>query len=167
MVFKALFDKFKKGLAKTRAVFGGMAALFAGRGNLLLPGTLGPGTHVFAVDVKLADGSRLTAASTAMVSKKAPTIPRQVLGRWTRTVTAAQVARIARTTVSAAADYSSRSLRAKMRAAGKAGYRWVALIDEEEASRRVVQLRDMVSGEQREVAWETLPELLETGMGAL
>src|SRR5690349_8775527 len=27
--------------------------LFAGRGNLLLPGTLGPGSHVFAVDVKL------------------------------------------------------------------------------------------------------------------
>ena len=67
--------------------------LFAGRGNLLLPGTLGPGTHVFAVDVKLADGSRLTAASTAVVSKQAPSIPRQVLGRWTRTVTAAEVAR--------------------------------------------------------------------------
>ena len=67
--------------------------LFAGRGNLLLPGTLGPGTHVFAVDVKLADGRRLTAASTAVVSKNAPGIPRQVLGRWTRTVTAAEVAR--------------------------------------------------------------------------
>ncbi len=67
--------------------------LFAGRGNLLLPGTLGPGTHVFAVDVKLADGSRLTAASTAVVSKQAPSIPRQVLGRWTRTVTAAEAAR--------------------------------------------------------------------------
>jgi len=67
--------------------------LFAGRGNLLLPGTLGPGTHVFAVDVKLADGSRLTAASTAVVSKQAPSIPRQVLGRWTRTVTAAEVTR--------------------------------------------------------------------------
>jgi histidyl-tRNA synthetase len=82
-------------------------------------------------------------------------------------VAAAQVARIARTTVSAAADYSSRSLRAKMRAAGKAGYRWVALIDEEEASRRVVQFRDMVSGEQREVAWEVLPELLDTAAGVV
>jgi histidyl-tRNA synthetase len=82
-------------------------------------------------------------------------------------VAAAQVARIARTTVPSAADYSSRSLRAKMRAAGKAGYRWVALIDEGEASRRVVQLRDMVSGEQREVAWETLPELLDTAVAAL
>jgi histidyl-tRNA synthetase len=81
-------------------------------------------------------------------------------------VAAAQVARVARTAVSAAADYSSRSLRAKMRAAGKAGYRWVALMDEGEASRRAVQLRDMVSGEQREVAWEALPELLETGMAA-
>jgi hypothetical protein len=67
--------------------------LFAGRGNLLLPGTLGPGSHIFAVDVKLADGRRLTAASTAVVSKKAPGIPHQVLGRWTRTVTAAEVTR--------------------------------------------------------------------------
>ena len=67
--------------------------LFAGHGNLLLPGTLGPGSHVFAVDARLADGHRLTAASTAVVSKTARGIPRQVLGRWTRTVTAAQVAR--------------------------------------------------------------------------
>jgi hypothetical protein len=66
--------------------------LFAGRGNLLLPGTLGPGSHVFAVDVTLADGHRLTTASTAVVSKQAPGIPRQALGTWTRTVTAAEVA---------------------------------------------------------------------------
>ena len=67
--------------------------LFAGRGNLLLPGTLGPGTHVFAVDVTLTDGRRLTTAATAVVPAKARGTPRQVLGRWTRTVTAAQVAR--------------------------------------------------------------------------
>ena len=67
--------------------------LFAGRGNLLLPGTLGPGSHVFVVDVTLTDGHRLTAATTAVVTKKAPGVPRQVLGRWTRTVTAAEVAR--------------------------------------------------------------------------
>ena len=67
--------------------------LFAGRGNLLLPGTLGPGSHIFAVDVTLTDGHRLTAATTAVVSANAPGIPRQVLGRWTRTVTAAEVAR--------------------------------------------------------------------------
>jgi len=78
---------------KTRHLERQAPYLFAGRGNLLLPGTLGPGSHVFAVDVKLTDGHRLTAASTAVVSAKAPGIPRQVLGRWTRTVTQAEVAR--------------------------------------------------------------------------
>jgi hypothetical protein len=67
--------------------------LFGGRGNLLLPGTLGPGSHIFVVDVTLTGGHRLTAATTAVVSAKAPGVPRQVLGRWTRTVTAAEVAR--------------------------------------------------------------------------
>jgi hypothetical protein len=67
--------------------------LFAGRGNLLLPGTLGPGSHVFAVDVTLTDGRRLTIAATAVVPAKAHGTPRQVLGRRARTVTAAQVAR--------------------------------------------------------------------------
>jgi hypothetical protein len=67
--------------------------LFAGQGNLLLPGTLGPGSHIFVVDVTLTDGRRLTTAATAVVSAKAPAIPHQVLGRWTRNVTAAEVAR--------------------------------------------------------------------------
>jgi hypothetical protein len=67
--------------------------LFAGRGNLLLPGTLGPGTHIFAVDVTLTDGRHLTTAATAVVSASARGIPRQVLGRWIRDITAAQVAR--------------------------------------------------------------------------
>jgi len=67
--------------------------LFAERGNLLLPGTLRPGTHVFAVDVTLTDGRRLTTAATAVVPAKARGTPRQVLGRWTRDVTAAQVVR--------------------------------------------------------------------------
>jgi hypothetical protein len=67
--------------------------VFAGRGNLLLPGTLGPGSHIFVVDVTLTDSHRLTAATTAVVSQKASGVPRQVLGHWTRTVTAAEVAR--------------------------------------------------------------------------
>jgi hypothetical protein len=67
--------------------------LFAGRGNLLLPGTLGPGSHIFAVDVTLTEGRHLTTATTAVVTAKARAIPRQVLGRWTRNVTAAQAAR--------------------------------------------------------------------------
>jgi hypothetical protein len=67
--------------------------VFAGRGNLLLPGTLGPGSHVFAVDVTLTDGHHLTTAAAAVVSATAPGVPRQVLGLWSRTVTAAEVAR--------------------------------------------------------------------------
>ena len=64
--------------------------LFAGPGNLLLPGTLGPGSHIFAVDVTLASGHHLTTAAAAVVSAAAPGVPRQVLGLWTRTVTAAE-----------------------------------------------------------------------------
>jgi hypothetical protein len=67
--------------------------LFAGRGNLLLPGTLGSGSHIFAVDVTLTNGHHLTTATVAVVSATAPGVPRQVLGPWTRTVTAADVAR--------------------------------------------------------------------------
>src|SRR3954466_15594979 len=33
-MFKAIYAKFKQGLAKTRAVFGGVAALFTGRGKV-------------------------------------------------------------------------------------------------------------------------------------
>ncbi len=66
---------------------------FAGSHNLLLPGTLAPGSHTFAVDARLVDGRRLTAASTAKVSRDARPIPAAVLGRWTRTVARAEVGR--------------------------------------------------------------------------
>jgi histidyl-tRNA synthetase len=36
----------------------------------------------------------------------------------------------------------------------------VAIMNAEEAARRAVQLRDMQSGEQREVAWDQLAEAL-------
>lgn len=67
--------------------------VFAGRGNVLLPGTLKPGSHTFGVDVELADGRRFTTASTATVSRRAMAVPRQLVGRWTRDVTAPEVAR--------------------------------------------------------------------------
>jgi hypothetical protein len=67
--------------------------VFDGRGNLLLPGILGAGAHTFAVDVRLADGRRLTAASTARVSSKALGVPPEVLGNWIRAITASDVAR--------------------------------------------------------------------------
>jgi histidyl-tRNA synthetase len=73
---------------------------------------------------------------------------------------AAQVGRLCRQAVPAAVDYSRRSLKAKMRAADRSGARWAAIMNAEEAARRVVQLRDLVTGDQREVAWDALPEAL-------
>src|SRR6266850_4945607 len=75
-------------------------------------------------------------------------------------VAAADVARICRTVRSVWVDYERKSLRAKMRAANKLGARWVVLITEEDAKRRVAQLKEMASGEQVEVAWTDLPARL-------
>jgi hypothetical protein len=66
---------------------------FAGLGNVLIPGTLGPGSHTFAVDARLSGGRRLTAASTATVLKRAHGVPPAVVGDWTRTVKPAEVRR--------------------------------------------------------------------------
>ena len=73
---------------------------------------------------------------------------------------AAEIARLIRIVRSAAVDYEPRSLRAKMRAADKVGAQWAVLFNLDEAKRRVAQLRDMRSGEQREVMWSELTELL-------
>ena len=73
---------------------------------------------------------------------------------------AAEVARICRDVRSTAVDYSDRSLKAKMRAANRLGSRWVALLNAEEAGRRVVQLKEMAGGEQRELPWAELPQAL-------
>jgi histidyl-tRNA synthetase len=80
---------------------------------------------------------------------------------------AAEVARLARAATSVAADFSQRSLRAKMRAAGRSGARWAAIFNEDEAGRRVVQLRDMASGEQEEVAWDELATAVSEGVKAV
>ena len=73
---------------------------------------------------------------------------------------AAAVGRLCRQALPTWVDYSDRSLKAKMRAAGKLGARWAAIFNAEEAGRKVVQLRDLNAGEQREVAWEGLPAAL-------
>src|ERR1700693_1936598 len=73
---------------------------------------------------------------------------------------AAEVARICRTVRATAVDYDRKSLRAKMRSANKFGARWVVLLTEEEAKRHTAQLKEMVSGEQVEVAWTDLPARL-------
>jgi histidyl-tRNA synthetase len=72
-------------------------------------------------------------------------------------VAAADVARICRSVRSVAVDYERKSLRAKMRSANKLGARWVILLNEEDAKRRIAQLKQMVTGEQVEVPWTELP----------
>ncbi len=75
-------------------------------------------------------------------------------------VAAAEVARVCRTVRSVAVDYEPRSLKAKMRAADKLGARWVVLLTADEARHRSAQLKDMLSGDQVEVAWGQLPDRL-------
>jgi len=78
---------------------------------------------------------------------------------------AAQVGRVCRSAAPTAVDYSARSLRAKMRAADRSGARWAVIMNSEEADRRVAQLRDLLSGDQREVAWDALPSAITKGGG--
>jgi len=75
-------------------------------------------------------------------------------------VAAAEVGRTCRAVRSVAVDFEIKSLRAKMRSANKLGARWVVLLSEAEAKRKVAQLKEMASGEQAEVAWADLPERL-------
>ncbi len=75
-------------------------------------------------------------------------------------VEAAEVARICRAVRSVAVDFERKSLRAKMRSANKFGARWVVLLSQEDATRRVAQLRDMSSGQQVELPWVELPTRL-------
>jgi histidyl-tRNA synthetase len=83
-----------------------------------------------------------------------------VIGAGVEPEALAEVGRRCRTARSTAVDYTERSLSAKMRAANRVEARWVALLNADEASRQVVQLKEMAGGEQREVAWRDLPEAL-------
>jgi len=103
------------------------------------------------VEVMTANGVEVIAAPAAEVV---------VLADAGLEVEAAEVARICRRARSVAVDYEARSLAAKMRSAGRLGARWVVLLTADEAPRRVARLRDMASGDQAEVAWDALPELL-------
>src|SRR5215510_9939911 len=73
---------------------------------------------------------------------------------------AAQVGRVCRGAAPTGVDYSARSLRAKMRAADRSGARWAVIMNADEARRQVARLRDLVSGDQREVPWDALPEAI-------
>ncbi|BDG59331.1 histidine--tRNA ligase [Caldinitratiruptor microaerophilus] len=59
-------------------------------------------------------------------------------------------------------DYLDRSLKAQMKYAGKAGARYVAILGDAELARGVCTLRDMATGDQREVALESLVEAVRT-----
>jgi hypothetical protein len=67
--------------------------VFDGSGNMLLPGSIGAGTHTFAVDARLIGRRRLTVAATATIARTARGVPQQVVGRWTRVVKPVEVAR--------------------------------------------------------------------------
>jgi histidyl-tRNA synthetase len=47
-----------------------------------------------------------------------------------------------------------------MRSVDRLGARWAAIFNAEEAARRVVQLRDLDSGDQGEIGWDALPAAL-------
>jgi histidyl-tRNA synthetase len=103
------------------------------------------------VDLVQTAGTQVTAAPAAEVV---------VLGDAGLEVAVADVARICRAVRSVAVDYEAKSLKAKMKSANKLGARWVVLLTEGEAERRIAQLREMASGEQVEVAWADLPAKL-------
>jgi histidyl-tRNA synthetase len=98
------------------------------------------------------------ATGTEVIS--APAAEVVVLGDAGLEVAAADVARICRAVRSVAVDYEPKSLKAKMRSANKLGARWVVLLSEVDVERRTAQLKEMVSGEQVEVAWADLPARL-------
>ncbi len=54
--------------------------------------------------------------------------------------------------ISAEMDYEKRSLKAQMRQANKRGARYVSILGEDELEKKVVIVRNMSNGEQREVA---------------
>ena len=82
-------------------------------------------------------------------------------------IAAGIVGRVAREVLPTAVDYTTRSLKAKMRSANRSAARWVLLMNAEEAARKVVQLKEMSSSEQVEVTWADLEEALMTRAIAL
>ncbi len=57
-------------------------------------------------------------------------------------------------------DLLGRGLKAQLKAADKAGARWVVLLGEDELARGVALVRDLASGDQREAALESVAEVL-------
>lgn len=72
----------------------------------------------------------------------------------------ALVARLRRQGIAADQGFGERSLRAQLRLADRAGARWALLLGADEAARGVVTVRDLTSGEQREVPLAEVVEAL-------
>jgi histidyl-tRNA synthetase len=68
------------------------------------------------------------------------------------TAAAVAVAAALRNSVSVEMDYQDRSLKAQMKEAGKLGARCAVILGDDEVARGVAAVRDMATGEQREVA---------------
>jgi histidyl-tRNA synthetase len=67
--------------------------------------------------------------------------------------------------VAALYDVEQRSLKAQMKLAGKGGHRYAVLLGGEEQKRGTVQLKDLASGEQHELARAELFARLAPGGG--
>lgn len=61
----------------------------------------------------------------------------------------------------AVTDLLGRSLKAQFKAADRFGARWVIVLGEDELSRGVAAVRDLASGDQKEVAADKIAEVLE------
>ena len=66
---------------------------------------------------------------------------------------------------SAIYDVERRSLKAQMKEAGKGGHRFAAVIGPDELERGTVQLKDLATGEQRELARAELVDALRAALG--
>jgi histidyl-tRNA synthetase len=64
--------------------------------------------------------------------------------------------------VSCIYDVEGRSLKAQMKQAGKGGHRFAVVLGPEEAQRRTVQLKDLSTGDQREITRDALVDAIRT-----
>jgi histidyl-tRNA synthetase len=72
----------------------------------------------------------------------------------------ALVVRLRRAGFAANMDYERRSVKAQLRAADRSGARFVAILGPEEAARNALQLKDLHSGQQREIRQDEIIEYL-------
>ena len=71
--------------------------------------------------------------------------------------------KLRRAGIGATLSFGGRSLKAQLRNAGRSGCRWSIIIGERDLAAGTVTLREMSSGEQREVAIDAVPGALMVG----